>query len=578
MQVIGHSIPSPASGHARALAALGTAALAMLALVTAVVPNFEGLLGLEGGKGLALCRLLAAAAAAALLALAWGLWRGKRSALYLIVGALLAGAALGAADGASVVATMAEVAAALVMLASRTAFERGGTGRGGRRAGLTVAVAALSAYALAAAPAMTTAGAPGPWPSLESAGASLASGSWWLRSGTPIGLALDGLLVVAFVGGGVLLRSLLSAAPGEEGHSPVAHARAAEIVRAYASDSLDPFALRADKSFHFAHGGLLAYRVMRETAVVAGDPIGPPGSAPAIVADFRQLASRRGWEVVITGASAKHLAAYEELGYRAVRIGNEAIVDSRGFSLEGRAIRKVRQSVSRLRRLGWTVEVLDARELTDAAVADLAAVDVAWAASQPRIYGFAMTLGRLWGAEEDEDSVYVLARDSDGRLRSFLRFAQYNGGLSLDVMRRGGSDPNGVNEAMVVAALEHARREGIREVSLNFAGFAHVMVSGAQLTPAQRLLRRILRALHGRFQLERLVRFNDKFLPEWRTRYLLHEGGPGLPLGGWRVLQAEAYLRPPRCRRRTASWQPLPLPVRASKEGRGTRDEGLVVT
>jgi lysyl-tRNA synthetase class 2 len=374
----------------------------------------------------------------------------------------------------------------------------------------------------------------------------------------------------------VLLRSLLSTTRGAEGHSPADHARAAAIVRAYASDSLDPFALRADKSFHFAHHGLLAYRVVRETAVVAGDPIGPPGSAPAILADFRQLAARRGWEVVVTGASARHLGAYRRLGYRGVRIGNEAIVDPRAFSLEGRAIRKVRQSVTRLQRRGWTMTALDAGELSEETIGELAAVDLAWGASQPRLHGFAMTLGRLWGAAEDEDGVYVLARDSEGVLRSFLRFARYRQGLSLDVMRRSGGEPNGVNEALVVAALEYARAEGLHEVSLNFAGFAHVMANGARLTLLQRLLRGILRALHGRFQFERLVRFNDKFFPEWRPRFLVHQGGPGLPLGGLRVLQAEAYLPRPRAHPRSSRWQPLPLPVRAMNGGRRMRETELV--
>jgi lysyl-tRNA synthetase class 2 len=188
-------------------------------------------------------------------------------------------------------------------------------------------------------------------------------------------------------------------------------------------------------------------------------------------------------------------------------------------------------------------------------------VNRAWRARQPRLYGFAMTLGRLWGAEEDEDSVYVLARDRDAALRGFLRLLRYRGGLSLDVMRRSGGEPNGLNEAMVVAALECARANGVREVSLNFAGFAHLMAPRVPLTLPQRVLRWGLRRAHGRFQLERLVRFNDKFLPEWRPRYLVHCGGPALPLGALRVLQAEAYLRPPRGRPCKSRWRPLASPV-----------------
>jgi hypothetical protein len=160
-----------------------------------------------------------------------------------------------------------------------------------------------------------------------------------------------------------------------------------------------------------------------------------------------------------------------------------------------------------------------------------------------------MTLGRLVGADERHGGIYVLGRDPEGRLRSFLRFASYREGLSLDLMRRCGDEPNGLTEAQVVAAIEHAREAGLACVSLNFAGFAHVMAADAALSRSLRLLRIVLRRLHGRFQLERLVRFNAKFFPEWRSRYLVYGGLSYLPLSALRVMQAEAYLPAPGTRR-----------------------------
>ena len=71
--------------------------------------------------------------------------------------------------------------------------------------------------------------------------------------------------------------------------------------------------------------------------------------------------------------------------------------------------------------------------------------------------------------------------------------------------------------------------------------------------------------MHGRFQLERLVAFNEKFSPEWRPRYLVHSGRRRLPLSALRVLQAEAYVRPPRPPRRERAgadgWTPAQHPV-----------------
>jgi lysyl-tRNA synthetase class 2 len=316
-------------------------------------------------------------------------------------------------------------------------------------------------------------------------------------------------------------------------------------VREHGSDSLDPFTLREDKAFHFAAGGFLAYRVLRETAVISGDPVGPSGSATEVLASFVRFAEERGWNVVITAASDRHLPTSKDLGLRVLRIGDEAVVDPRAFSLEGRPIRKVRQSIARVKRHGWQVEVVDDREVSPSLERELAAVEADWRSRQKRVIGFAMTLGRLAGADERDGGLYVLGRDADGRLRSFLRFAPYRDGLSLDLMRRAGNEPNGLTEALVVAAIERARVLGLHAVSLNFAGFAHVMAADAALGRSQRLLRALLRLLHGRFQLERLVRFNAKFFPEWQPRYLVYDGLTYLPLSALRVLQAEAYLPAP---------------------------------
>ncbi len=149
-------------------------------------------------------------------------------------------------------------------------------------------------------------------------------------------------------------------------------------------------------------------------------------------------------------------------------------------------------------------------------------------------------------------------------LRAFIRFIRYADALSLDVMRRGDECPNGLNEALIVATIAYARERGLAEVSLNFAGFAHVMGSEAGLSPAQRVLRAGLHRFHGRFQLERLVQFNQKFEPEWRRRYLVYGARTHLPIAALRVLQAETYLRPPRARPLSQRWQPLPHPVPAA--------------
>lgn len=545
-----------------ALAALGAGELvAMLFPATDLSP----LVPLTPGVGgpFALANLLAVCLGLCALILSRGLWRGRRRALHAAVLVSIVIALASAAAGAAVWTVFASLGT-VALVANRGAFKRG-SNRPPDRA--TIGLAALAGiagsgvYALLALPPLLADKVSGIGSALNMAAARIAAGTWWLASTAPLSLALDALIAVAVGSAAVYLYAILRPARTADGHTEAEHLRARAILVEHCTDSLDPFALREDKAFHFHDGAFLAYRTLRCTAVVSGDPVGPPGSGPGVMASFLRFAAEHDWEVVVTGASGQCLNEYRELGLRALHIGDEAVVDPRGFSLDGRAIRKVRQSVNRIERRGWTIECVEAGRLDPELIEGLGRIDRGWRAAQPRLQGFAMTLGRLWGAPEDADALYVVARSPEGAVESFMRFSTFRGGLSLDVTRRLGDEPNGLSEAMVVAVLGWARDRDISAVSLNFAGFAHLMAAGAVLTRGQRLMRRALRATHGRFQLERLMSFCAKFGPSWKPRYLLYGGRTRLPRAGLRVLQAEAYVRAPRSRACEPHWRPGLDPV-----------------
>src|SRR5213078_4170227 len=109
-----------------------------------------------------------------------------------------------------------------------------------------------------------------------------------------------------------------------------------------------------------------------------------------------------------------------EAGLRTLYLGDEAIVDTRAFSLEGRPIRKVRQSVSRLETAGFEAELVDVAGLEDAAVEELERVSHLWRGGAAE-RGFSMAMDSLRCKEHCDGSV-VLARDAGGTLRGFLHF------------------------------------------------------------------------------------------------------------------------------------------------------------
>jgi lysyl-tRNA synthetase class 2 len=71
----------------------------------------------------------------------------------------------------------------------------------------------------------------------------------------------------------------------------------------------------------------------------------------------------------------------------------------------------------------------------------------------------------------------------------------------------------------------------------------------------------IVKLLGRRFQMQRLVTFNEKFSPAWRPRYLVFQSRLLLPLAVLRVLQAEGYVRQPRWSRAGDGSLSLPRPL-----------------
>jgi lysyl-tRNA synthetase class 2 len=262
---------------------------------------------------------------------------------------------------------------------------------------------------------------------------------------------------------------------------------------------------------------------------------------PALVRETCAFAEVRGLEPAVLGASASLLPLWRAAGLRALYIGDEAIVETARFSLEGRAIRKVRQSVSRLEKAGYVASVAELATLDRETLASLEHVSRLWRAGEVE-RGFSMAMDSLDG-EHQEESLVVIARDATGAVRAFLHFVPSFGrpAVSLSFMRRERNTPNGLTEFLVVAAVELLRERGVEEISLNFAAFGRLLERPSGRF--ERELGRLVSLGNRYFQTESLYRFNAKFSPRWEPRYLVYERILGLPKVGLSAMSAEGQLR-----------------------------------
>jgi lysyl-tRNA synthetase, class II len=338
--------------------------------------------------------------------------------------------------------------------------------------------------------------------------------------------------------------------------------RAEDVVHRWGGDTLAPFALRSDKELFIVGTTLIAYRVVRGVALVCGDPIGPDSQGGPALDAFRAHARARGWTVAILGASDRLLQKYRERGFHQLYHGDEAVVDVSTFTLDGREKRCIRQAVHRLDRAGYQAQVMLARDVQPELRAELGAVERSWLHGKKRT-GFTMELDSLFRLGED-DEVFVVGRDSRGRVAGFLHLAVARAGnsLTLSSMPRRADTPNGLNAWLTVHAISWAASKGYAQLSLNFSPFARLLRPNAELSAQQRLWRAALLKLKHLLglQLDNLLVFNRQFRPDSLPRYIVVEKWTGLLRVVVAAMAAEGYL-PKSSLVRGREWSEPPVPA-----------------
>ncbi|WP_354641839.1 phosphatidylglycerol lysyltransferase domain-containing protein [Kitasatospora camelliae] len=321
-------------------------------------------------------------------------------------------------------------------------------------------------------------------------------------------------------------------------------------------DSLGYFALRRDKSVLFSPSGkaAISYRVVSGVMLASGDPVGDYEAWPGAIKVFMAEARAHAWVPAVMGCSELGGEIWtREADLDALELGDEAIVDTSVFSLSGRAMRNVRQMVKRIERNGYSCKVRRVSELTLEEKRQVADAAARWRGTDTE-RGFSMALGRF-GDAADDDCVVVTAHKApeEGEpegppgsdLKAVLHFVPWGpDGISLELMRRDREADPGLNELLIVAALQQVSALGVKRVSLNFAMFRSALARGERIGagPVLRAWRGLLVFLSRWFQIESLYKFNAKFQPEWEPRFLVYPQTRDLPRIGFAAMQAEAFI------------------------------------
>ncbi len=315
---------------------------------------------------------------------------------------------------------------------------------------------------------------------------------------------------------GLLLRPVLKLdqAPPEERR----HCR--ELVQRWGETAIAPMALLPDKDWFREDSALIAYRVENRVALVLGDPIGPPQQRQAMVRRFLLFCDRNDWIPAFYQVPETSLGEYRSLGQRSLPIGQEALVDLEGFTLQGPEAKRLRNTLSQQTRRGCRVDWVTA-PAGPALLEELRPISQVWLRENGGERGF--SVGSFEARWLRHQHLAVL-RDAQGRAIAFLGLTPVPavGLLGLDLMRRGPGCPNGGMEFLILQVLQEARERGWRQFSLGLSVLAGVGEQRGDRRVLERGLGAVYRHLEPIYRFQGLHSFKAKFRPNWQTRYLIY--------------------------------------------------------
>lgn len=353
---------------------------------------------------------------------------------------------------------------------------------------------------------------------------------WWqfeFSEEAPRGLrALLGLSIAASA---LALFSLLRPA-----HFRTDGASAAELEQAVAitmaQDMADANLVRmGDKRLLFSPSGksYIMYGIHGRSWIALADPVGLEEEFSELVWQFVGAARAGGGRAAFYQISPLLLAACADVGLRAFKLGELAVVDLARFEMKGSRFANLRQSHSRGLREGLVFSVV----LPDALgtlVADLRAVSDGWLAHHnAKEKTFSL------GAFEEG---YVLSQPVavvrlEDRIVAFatLMVTDTRAEATVDLMRFAGDAPKGTMDFLFASILEYLKAEGYRQFNLGMAP-----LSGMARREAAPVWDRVGGALfeHGErfYNFKGLRAFKSKFHPRWEPRYLAVPNGTGAAL------------------------------------------------
>ncbi|HEY8918785.1 MAG TPA: phosphatidylglycerol lysyltransferase domain-containing protein [Chitinophaga sp.] len=288
----------------------------------------------------------------------------------------------------------------------------------------------------------------------------------------------------------------------------------------YGDSAMDYFKVGEDKLLYISDDpeGFVAYRVANGFAIVLEEPVCREEDKLLLLQEFEQQCRKMGLRPAFYRVDEESVFYFNRLRKKRLLIGQEAIMDIRGFTLSGKDKKSLRNALNSLANKGYTTTIQRAPQPA-ALIAELKAVSDEWLA-QYEVKEMTFSQGAFDDAIQTQDVITV--NNEEGKVVAFLNIIPdyAPGECTYDMIRKRSDAPGGVMDALIIALIQDAQQRNLQYLNLGLvpmSGIAQPQNTAEQVVKFAYEKIRAFRHYHG------LREFKEKYATAWTNKYLVYE-------------------------------------------------------
>ncbi|QNR07881.1 bifunctional lysylphosphatidylglycerol flippase/synthetase MprF [Macrococcoides canis] len=303
----------------------------------------------------------------------------------------------------------------------------------------------------------------------------------------------------------------------------VSEEQRAQIIDNYGGNFVSHLHYSTDKSYFINQDedAFIMFQTHYDTIFVLGDPIGNKQSFRDLLYDFYSQANYYGYEIIFYQVQPDYLPLYHDFGNIFFKLGEEAVIPLKDFTISGKKKRAFRATVNKFESQGYFYEIVHP-PFSSEFVNRLQSISDEWLNGRSEMN---FSVGSFNDYYLNKAPVGVIRNEED--IIGFVSFmpTNYNHAISVDMIRWK------ENEFQMMDGLYLNTMLSVKEQYDNFnMGMAPLSNVGSHKYAfyRERFAGRIFETISHIYSFKGLRNYKEKFNPNWQPRYLVYKKGNSL--------------------------------------------------